>query len=756
MQRLFLQVLMQLINKDNTVKMKRSKIYTLGLGLIMLTGFASAKPQVSGNAKYVNTFIGAADNGHTFPGATVPFGLIQVSPETGNNGWDYCSGYRYEDRKIWGFTQTHLNGTGVPDLGDILLQPFTGSIEKENYQSSFAKETETASPGYYSVKLTDFGVKVELTATQRTSFHQYVYDGKKGTARLLVDLQSGLVSSEKQLRTHILESEVQFTNNTTIEGHNRANHWVDREYYYVIAFNKPFVRKTLLHKEEGEKAQRYVLDFDLKPGEKLQVKIALSTVNIQGALANLKAESAGWDFSKIRNNALKTWNHYLSRAQVEGTYDQKVSFYTSFYHLLIQPNDISDVDGQYRGVDNKVNKSTSKTYYSTLSLWDTYRAAHPLYTILTPEKVDGFINTMIEHYDKQGYLPVWTLWGKENNCMIGNHAVPVIADAYLKGFRGFDAEKAFSAIKGSLTKNHPKSQWDIYEKYGYLPFDLVKEESVSRTLEQSYDDYAASQMAKAMYKNEDADYFGKRSLFYKNVFDPETKFMRGKDSHGTWRAPFDLFVLSHAGDAGGDYTEGNAWQYTWSVQHDIQGLADLLGDKEVFSAKLDSLYKLNSSQVGHGFVKDVTGLIGQYAHGNEPSHHVAYMFTLLGKPERTQELVREIMDKFYLNKSDGLSGNDDCGQMSAWYMFSAMGFYPVNPVGGEYVFGAPQLLKITLKLTGRKTFLIEAKGLSRKNKYIRRIELNGREYRQNSITHKTIMAGGHLVFYMSPVPVNKL
>lgn len=729
--------------------MTTNKIYVFGLYCLMtLAGFAIANAQVTGNAKYVNPFIGAADNGHTFPGATVPFGMIQVSPETGNNGWDYCSGYRYEDKKIWGFTQTHLNGTGVPDLGDILLQPFTGSIEKENYQSSFFKETETANPGYYSVALTDFGVKVELTATQRTSFHQYVYDGKKGTARLLVNLQSGLVSSEKQLRTHILQSEVQFTDNRTIVGHNRANHWVDREYYYVIMFNKAFVGKTLLPKLEGEKAQRYVLNFDLKPGEKLQVKIAFSTVSIQGALANLKAESPDWDFARIRNNALKIWDQYLSRAQVEGTYDQKVNFYTSYYHLLIQPNDITDVDGQYRGVDNKVNKSTSKTYYSTLSLWDTYRAAHPLYTILTPEKVDGFINTMIEHYDKQGYLPVWTLWGKENNCMIGNHAVPVIADAYLKGFRGFDAEKAFDAIKGSLTKNHPKSQWDIYDKYGYLPFDLVKEESVSRTLEQSYDDYAASQMAKAMDKKEDESFFEKRLLFYKNVFDSETKFMRGKDSSGKWRTPFDLYGLSHAGDAGGDYTEGNAWQYTWSVQHDINGLSKLLGGDEAFAIKLDSLYKVNCIKPGVGSVKDVTGLIGQYAHGNEPSHHVAYIFTLLGKPERTQELIREISDKFYLNKPDGLSGNDDCGQMSAWYIFSAMGFYPVNPVGGEYVLGAPQLKKITLKLPGNKTFTVEAIDLSEANKYVQSITLNGDIYSGNTINHRKIMNGGILIFNM--------
>ncbi|WP_158798761.1 GH92 family glycosyl hydrolase [Pedobacter sp. L105] len=717
--------------------------------MISLLSISICLGQVSGNARFVDPFIGAANTGHTFPGATVPFGMIQASPETGNMGWDYCSGYRYEDQQIWGFSQTHLNGTGIPDLGDLLLQPFTGSINRDNFHSGFLKETEKAYPGYYTVALQDFGVKVELTATPHTAFHQYTYNPAKGKAKLLVDLQSGLVSSEEQLRNRVIENEVTFTSPTEMEGYSKVNHWVERNYYYVIQFSSAITAKTVLPTFKGEKAPRYALEFDLKPGEQLKVKIGLSTVSIAGARANLAAETPGWNFNETQRKATSQWNTYLSRVTATGSTAQKVNLYTSFYHLLVQPNNIADVDGSYRGAKNKVFKSKSGYYYSTLSLWDTYRAAHPLYTILTPERVGGFINTMLEHYDQQGYLPIWLLWGKENFCMIGNHSIPVIADAYLKGIRGFDAEKAFQAIKTSSTQHHPKSDWEIYNKFGYLPFDLIKEESVSRTLEYAYDDYAASQMAKALHKTADYNYFHKRSLFYKNLLDPETKLMRGKDSNGKWRSPFSSLALSHASTAGGDYTEGNAWQYSWSVQHDIKGLSALLGGNKAFAAKLDSLFLLKEVQEGTGFTGDVTGLIGQYAHGNEPSHHIAYLFTLLGKPERTQELVREICDKFYQNKPDGLSGNDDCGQMSAWYFFSAMGFYPVNPVGGDYVFGAPQLKKIQLKVPGHKTFTIEAKNLSASCKYVKSIMLNGKPYAANFIHHRDIMKGGNLTFIMT-------
>ena len=704
------------------------------------------------NSEYANPFIGTADTGHTFPGATYPFGMIQASPETGNNGWEYCSGYRYIDKKIWGFAQTHLNGTGVPDLGDILLQPFTGNIDRDNFQSSFTKSTETASPGYYAVTLSDFNVGVQLTATAHTSFHQYTFNDKNAVPRLLVDLQSGLVSSEDKLRTHVLESEVEIKGNTEIQGHSRVKHWVDRDYYYTIVFSKPFVKKTELPKLEGEKAPRYVLDFDLQPGEKLKVKVAMSTVSVKNAIENLEKESPDWSFEKVLKTTQDVWNNYFSRVNIVGTDQEKETFFTSFYHMLIQPNNIADVNGEYRGAKGEVHLSPNKTYYSTLSLWDTYRAAHPLYTILTPEKVDGFVNSMLDHFDANGYLPVWTLWGKESNCMIGIHSIPVIADAYLKGFKGFDTERAFNAIKISQTTKNDKSDWPLLDKLGYLPYDKIDVESVSRTLEQAYDDFAASKMAGTMGKKEDQNFFYNRSMVYKNLLDPETKLMRPKDSSGKWMLPFDQFKVSHASTSGGSYTEGNAWQYTWHVQQDVDGLAAQMGGKEFVIQKLDSLFKLKSDIKGEGFTGDVSGLIGQYAHGNEPSHHVAYLFTLLDEPQKTQELVREIVDTFYRNEPDGLAGNDDCGQMSAWYMFSAMGFYPVDPVGGEYVFGAPQLKKMTLQLPENKIFSIEAKNLSPQNKYVQSILLNGKNYDKKSIHHKDIMSGGSLIFTMGSQP----
>lgn len=734
------------------VKQVNWLIFPLRKGiLIIIILFLSLiiKAQNIDFTNYVNPFIGTADNGHTFPGAAAPFGFIQVSPETGNTGWKYCSGYNYDDKEIIGFAQNHLSGTGIGDLGDILLLPFSG--EKTIYKTAFDKKNENASAGFYSVLLAD-GVKVKLTATAHTAFHQYTYSEKE-IAHLLVDLQSGIVGSKNALANHVAVAETNFNEDKqTITGHQQVNHWVARGFYYIIKMDKPYRKIKELNPNLGEKAKRFVLDFDLKPGEKLQVKVGISTVSIQGAEQNLKVENSGWDFAQIVKQTKSHWNKLLSRVEIEGNNDQKTNLYTSLYHLFLQPNNIADVDGKYRGVDNKVYQSANKTYYSTFSLWDTYRTAHPLYTILAPEKVDGMVNSLIDHYKTAGILPIWALWGKENYCMIGNHAIPVIADAYLKGFKGFDAKEAYEAVKASSTKNHNKSNWDIYNKFGYYPFDLVKEESVSRTLESTFDDYAVAEMAKTLGTKEEQKYFANRSMFYKNLFDPETKFMRGKNSTGNWRKPFDPLLLSHAGSSGGDYTEGNAWQYTWHVQQDVKGLTQLFGGKKAFASKLDSLFKLDATKKGSGFTGDVSGLIGQYAHGNEPSHHVAYLFALLDQPWRTQELAREINDRFYLNKPDGLTGNDDCGQMSAWYIFNAMGFYPVNPVGGEYVFGAPQFASLKIHLPNNKTFTIVAKHYSLKNKYVRKITVNDQPYNQNTINHRDIVNGGNMVFEMTDVP----
>jgi predicted alpha-1,2-mannosidase len=707
---------------------------------------------VSDYCLYVDPFIGTADNGHTFPGATTPFGFIQASPETGNDTWKYCSGYNYADSSIIGFAQNHLNGTGCPDLGDILLLPFNeGDIKDGNYRSRFDKSGEKAAPGYYSVTLTDFDIDVELTATQRTAFHRYTFK-KDAPANLLVDLQNGVVWNTRSVETHVVDAEIDMPDNKTITGHQQVSNWVTRHYYYVIKFDKPYTVKQELPAKTDNRAKRLVLAFDVDAGERLQAKIAISSVSVEGAMASMSKENPEWNFDAVRKETAGKWNELFSRVKISGSDEQKKNFYTSLYHLCIQPNNIADTDGSYRGVDDKIYTAASGSYYSTLSLWDTYRAAHPLYTILLPEKVDGFVETMIAHCKVQGFLPIWALWGKENFCMVANHAIPVVVDACLKGFRGFSHEDAFAAVKSSSTTNHINSDWDTYMKYGYYPFDIVKTESVSKTLESVFDDYCVAQLAKAMGKTDDYEYFDKRAGFYKNLFDPATKLMRGKNSEGDWRTPFNSFSLSHASSSGGDYTEGNSWQYTWHVQHDVEGLIDLMGGREAFTTKLDSLFFLEPDRETTGFVSDVTGLIGQYAHGNEPSHHVSYFYALAGKPWKTQELIREIFDRFYLAKPDGLCGNDDCGQMSAWYVFSAMGFYPVNPVSGEYVLGAPQIPKVELSLPEGKIFVIEAVNLSKENKYVSSIELNGRIYTAKSIAHKDIMNGGRLVFTMTDKP----
>ena len=723
------------------------QLLSWGLSLLLVGCSTSASKDNTDYCQYVNPFIGNADNGHTFPGATVPFGFIQASPETGNCSWRYCSGYNYEDTLIMGFGQNHLNGTGCLDLGDVLLLPFTGELPKDR-KLRFNKQTEQASPGYYKVDLTDVGVQAEATATARTAFYKYTYS-QDAAPQLLVDLQSGVIGDENSLRTHVLASDIQMPDEYTITGTQEVTAWVRRLYSFVIKFDKPYKLKETLPAAEGENSKRMILTFDMKPGDALQAKVAMSTVDVEGAITSLLKENPEWDFEKVKQDARQQWNTYLARADVKGTPAQMTSFYTSLYHLLMQPNNIADTDGRYRGVNDSVYTSPTQEYYSTLSLWDTYRAAHPLYTIIAPERVDGFVQTMLAHHKAQGFLPIWALWGKENYCMIGNHAIPVIVDAYLKGFKVFDAEEAFRAVKESSTRSHQNSDWETYMKYGYYPFDIVRVESVSRTLESCYDDYCVARMAQAMGKTEDYDYFSKRAMFWKNLLDPETGLMRGKDSKGQWRTPFDSFFLSHAYTHGGDYTEGNAWQYTWHVQHDPEGLINEIGGKEKFAQKLDSLFFLDTRSEHTGFVSDVTGLIGQYAHGNEPSHHVAYLYNYADRPWKTQEIIREVFDRFYLDKPDGLCGNDDCGQMSAWYIFSAMGFYPVNPVGGEYVIGAPQIERISLKLAGDKVFTMKAEGLSEKNKYVKSVRLNGKPVQGLTISHQDIMNGGELVFEMT-------
>lgn len=726
--------------------------------LVLLPVWACTQPEQTVDSKadlarHVNPFIGTAFTGHTFPGATYPLGMMQPGPETGNFSWDYCSGYFYDDERINGFSQNRLNGTGVVDLGDLLVQPFAGEV-REDLSSSFNKSTEQASPGYYAVELTDNEVSVEITTSPRVAFHRYTYtNAEEKASSVLADFQSGLVWSADRFHTHVLDHGIQFTGDREITGHTRRREWVDRTYYFVIEFDRPIVsREELPLRDPREKAARYILHFDLEEGDVLQMKVAMSTTGIEGARANLHAEVPGWDFDAVHDNARAAWNSYLSRVQIEGTDDDKANFYTSLYHLYIQPNNIADVDGRYVGPNRQISQSPTAAHYSTLSQWDTFRAAFPMYTILSPEIVSGLVNSMVDYSEQKGHLPIWALMGQETYTMIGNHSIPMIVDAYLKGFEGFDAERAYSEIKRSITQStHPKSDWEVYDQYGYYPYDLIPTESVSRTLECGFDDYAAALMAEKLGKTEDHAFFAKRAGYYKNLFDPETRSARPKDSGGQWLTPFNPYELAHAdSQIGGHYTEGNALQYTWHVMHDIEGLIEQLGGKKETAEVLDYLF--NTTGEAPAGLADVTGLIGQYAHGNEPSHHVAYLYTYLDRPEETQRLVRRICTDFYQNKPDGLIGNDDCGQMSAWYLFSALGFYPVNPVSGELVIGAPQIPKATIEVGNGKQFTMVAKNLSKENMYVEKIEWNGQPYNKKFIAYEDVMNGGTLVFHMTGTP----
>ncbi len=698
--------------------------------------------------QYVNPFIGTAFTGHTFPGATYPLGFMQPGPETGNFSWDYCSGYFYDDERINGFSQNRLNGTGIVDLGDLLMQPFSGD-SRDDLSSSFDKSTEIATPGFYGVELTDNDVRVEITTAPHVAFHRYTYNPDK-SANLFADFQSGLVWSKDRIFTHVLDNEVNFESDYIITGYTKRREWVERTYYFVIEFDKPILSSEKLEQRDPrEKAPRYILNFDMGNSSTLNMKVAMSTTGIEGAKANLAAEANHWDFDKVYQDAKSEWNKYLSKVDIEGTDDNKTNFYTALYHMYIQPNNIADIDGKYVGPNREIAESPTGKYYSTLSQWDTFRAAFPMYTILSPEVIDDLINSMLDYSEQQGHLPVWALMGKETYTMVGNHSVPMVVDAYLKGFDGFDAERAYNEIKKSLTEGkHPNAGWELYDEHGYYPYDKFRVESVSRTLESGFDDYSAALMAKELGKTNDYEFFMKRSEYYKNHYDADSKSMRPKDSNGDWLTPFDPYLLAHGdSDIGGHYTEGNALQYTWHVMQDIPELIELLGGKEEAGEVLDYLF--STTQEASNVLADVTGLIGQYAHGNEPSHHIAYIYMYLDRPKDTQQLIRQICTDFYQNKPDGLIGNDDCGQMSAWYMFSALGFYPMNPVSSEMVFGAPQFPKATINLSGNKTFTIEAINLSEENMFIDRIELNGEPYSEIYITYDDIMNGGNLKFYMT-------
>ncbi len=741
-------------------------LFLLSATAVIFNGCKDKNAQQPGSTidmtKYVNVFIGTGGHGHTYPGATTPFGLVQLSPDLGTEGWDWCSGYHYSDSSIIGFSHTHLSGTGCGDLGDILIMPFLGKVTYQSgtkdkpddgYRSRFSHKDEIAEPGYYSVVLKDDNIKAELTATSDVGFHQYTFPASD-SVNFVFDLFSSIHNR------YIAESEVTIENDSTVSGYRAVSGWAPLRYVYFVArFSKPFFEPLFfwgnneqvwknISSRKNQGPQKCFIKMKTKHNEVVKIKVGISSVNKEGAFKVIEQETPDWNFILVKERTKELWNKELNKIKVDGTNKQKQIFYTALYHTLVVPNQIADYEGNYIGPDGKVHQSKTGKYYSTFSLWDTYRAANPLYTLIEEDKVNGFINSMLENYKYNGYLPMWTLWGSETNCMIGNHAIPVIVDAYLKGIKGFDAEQAYTAIKESSMKDHFHSSWSIYTKLGYIPYDH-EEQSVSKTLEMCYNDWCVAQMAKAMNKNEDYEYFSKRALNYKKLFDKSVGFMRGKDSKGNFKTPFDPYSMDWS-----SYTEGTAFQYSWYVPHDVPGLIDLFGGKVPFEKRLDSLFTSNEPIKGQGL--DVTGLIGQYAHGNEPSHHIAYLYNYADKPWKTQKTIHEIFSTQYNNTVDGYSGNEDCGQMSAWFVLSSMGFYAVNPASGRYDFGTPLLAKAEINLYNGKKFIMTAHQLSDKNIFIASIKLNGNPYNKGYITHADILNGATLEFFMSDKPNESL
>jgi len=693
------------------------------------------------NSQYVNVFIGTDGTGHTFPGPSMPFGMVQPGPDNKDGDWAYTSGYQFRDTAVQGFSQTHLSGTGIGELGDILLLPFAESKDG-SAKNILIKNTEKASVGYYTVTKKD-NVKVELTASERVAFHRYTFPATE--ARLFINFQHGIRFLTDSL---VLESQVKIEDNNTVSGYCHTKNWVERKYFFVVKFDLPFVKSELLLKGRKENAPKYILDFDLNENKILHVKIALSTVDVTGAKLNLETEIPDWDFDKVKQNAVNVWNYYLGRIDIEAGSKQKQIFYTSLYHLLLQPSNIADINGKYRGADDKIALAPDNEYYSTLSIWDIYRGAFPLLQIIAPEKINGIVNTMLLHHKAAGFLPIWTAWGQDNYCMIGNHAIPMILSAYNHGFTGFDPKEALKAMVETSTKSHINSDWELYNQYGYYPFDKLDNEAVSRTLESGYDDWCVAEMASKLGDKSIAESFYKRAAYFKNLFDPETKMFRGKDTKGNFRTPFDPLAATSPMNNPGDYTEANAWQYFWtSAQYDIKDMKELMGGKSAFTKQLDDFFSIEAKNPNKFLGQEA--MIGQYAHANEPGHHIVYLYAYSDSPETGQKYIHEIINSFHNNTPDGMIGNDDCGQMSAWYMLSSLGFYPVNPAGNEFVLGAPQLEKAVLHLTNGNQLIIEAKNISAQNIYTEKVLLKGIPADKRFITYKEIMDGGNLQFQMT-------
>lgn len=706
--------------------------------------------------QFVDPFIGTGFHGHVFLGANVPFGAVQLGPVNMTEGWDWCSGYHYSDSTIIGFSHMHLSGTGIGDLGDISLMPATGPVTMRtgvpgNYESGFfslfSHEEEVARPGYYAVQLQRYRIKAELTATERVGFHQYTFPASDD-AKIIIDLQEG-IGWDRPVNCMIRQ-----VNDTTIEGHRFSTGWAkDQQVYFTAIFSKPIAQFSLYDdtvsmpgKELTGTSIKAVAGFATGAGEKVLVKVGISPVSTANAAANIRAEIPHNDFETVVKNADAAWNRELAKLRIKTSDTARLrTFYTALYHTMIAPSVFNDHNGDYRGTDKKVYTGASFTNLTTFSLWDTYRAAHPLYTITQQNRVNDMINSMLAIYQQQGKLPVWHLMGNETNTMPGNSGIHVVTDAYLKGFRGFDTALAWEAVKTTAMLDERGLKY--VKQYGYIPADSMVE-SVAMGLEYAIADWGIAQMAKQMGKQEDFVYFSNRAKSYANYFDTLTRFMRGRINENTWRTPFSPFESRHMRD---DFAEGNAWQYTWLVPHDVEGLMTLLGGEEAFIARLDSLFVLQGD-MGKEASADITGLIGQYAHGNEPGHHIPYLYAFAGQPWKTADKVRYILDSLYSDKVDGLCGNEDVGQMSSWYILSALGLYQVNPAGGMYVMGSPVVDEATLYLDNGKTFRIVVQNNGANNKYIQHVHLNGMDYDHSYILYRDIVAGGELEIIMGQEP----
>ena len=721
------------------------------------------------NSVHVNTFIGTGGHGHTFPGATTPHGMVQLSPDTRTLGWDACGGYHYTDSSIMGFSHTHLSGTGISDRGDFLFMPFTGNTKidpgpaedpESGYRSRFSHTHEKSAPGYYSVMLKDYNIDVELTSTSRAGFHRYKFNNAD-QPKVIIDLVHNIYPDRDP------EHQFHLISDTEIAGFKKSSGWAEEQYAYFYArFNKPFNctiydngEKVNVSDSVKSKQLKAILSFDIEDGEEVLAKVGISFVDYQGAKNNLENEIPDWNFDTVRNNAHETWKSHLNKIQVEGgTEDEKTIFYTSLYHASLSPYLFSDVDGRYRGMDKKIHQSGGKNIYTVFSTWDTFRAFHPLQTIINPELNSDFIHSIISKYDEGGILPKWELDANYTGTMIGNHSISIIVDAYMKGTRNFDVEKAYQAMVESLqydttgilfpsegvkNKLMPKAL-HYMESVGYIPCDL-ENESVSKALEYAYNHWCIAQMAKELGKKEDYVAYTEKSKQYATYFNAQTGFMRGKNSDGTWREPFDPRFSRHRKD---DYTEGNAFQWTWFVPHDVEGLIQLMGGSEKFAANLDTLFTTSSELTGDEVSSDITGLIGQYAHGNEPSHHISHMYNFVAQPAKTQKLVDEILSTLYFNNPNGLAGNEDCGQMSAWYVLNAMGFYSFCPGDPNYSIGRPIFDSVLITLPNGNDFRIVAKNNGPNSPYVQSAKLNGEKMTDAFFSHSDILTGGKLEFEM--------